>query len=678
MKSLLVAAGLFVGASAWADATTVYERGGSGTAWSTDDVAGSGTDLNVWIGNFVYNADYGLYCSGTGARSSVMTFSHTNNAIQTFDIVFNNLGNTGNAGNYSYLKIGSDIEIQSNQQNQNGAVIINGNSTAITDCNIKNYNRGGDLWTIHVEVNTAKNTVTALTIVGETKTYGSNSKYAHYTLATETPLSNSATYNTVTIGFTRAGGTPAAALTSIIIAEEAQTVTNADYTINYNFGGTTVKSESGTSTVDATINAELPITVDGQKYYAADGATTSITLVDGTNVLNVDLRKANEYAYSVSNNFGTSIAAGKYIEGESAISVSWSKYVKNGDKWYECDETSYSLSVSGALTKTINYTNEADIAYFFECEDLNVSRSPAASDTWSAWSGGKAVRHYSSSYWYTDGLAGGVYNLSVPYKNNNSSATTINLYLRDSEGTLTDTGLSIEGAKQSSGTLSAEGIEIPEGYSLVLNNTTAYNSNVLMDYVALTLVRPLTVAPAVTDYATFSSPYALNFATATGVQAYVAKSSDGSVVTMEKVTGAVPANTGLLLQKMDGEVSIPVVAEGVAPAANLLKPGTGAAIKSEGTTMRYVLAGTGDATSFYCLAEANAAVVIPEGKAYLEVVGAPARLAIVFEDGETTGIKSMNNVQSVMDNEVYNLQGQRVQNAVKGLYIVNGKKVVRK
>ena len=95
---------------AWAQETTlVYGRAltedlASGyTAWSANDVGKSGT--NVWIGNLTYNATYGLYGTGNGSRLSTLTFDHSENAIQTFEIVFDNLVNTQSAGNYSYLKI---------------------------------------------------------------------------------------------------------------------------------------------------------------------------------------------------------------------------------------------------------------------------------------------------------------------------------------------------------------------------------------------------------------------------------------------------------------------------------------------------------------------------------------------------------------------------------------------
>lgn len=658
--------------SVWATPTVIYGRAivtdGDYTAWEADDVATEGT--NVWIGNFVFNDAYGLYASATGSRSSVMTFDHTANSLQTFDIVFDNLGNTGDGGNYSYLKIGSDIEIQSNQQNQNGAVIINGVSKAISDCNQKNYNRGGDKWTIHVEINTATKTVTALTLVGTAM----NGKSASYTLASPTALSSSATFSTVTIGTNRVKGSPAAALTSIKIAEEAQTVTEADYTINYKFGEDIVKTVNGTLTVGATVNAELPFTEGGQKYYAAGDATTSMDLVDGPNVLNVNLRKANEYAYSIDNSFGTEIASGTYIEGEAAINVYWPKYVKNAGAWYECDETSYGVSITGALTKTVSYTTRANLAYFFECENLNVSHSPAANDVSTAYSGGKMVRHYSSSYWYTDALAGGTYNLSIPYKNNNSSATIINIYLRDGEGNLSDTGLSVEGDKQSSGTLSKEGIVVPNGYSIVLNNTTGYNSNVLMDYVALTVI---SVPVEVTDagWATYYTPFALDFTKEDDLTAYTAK-LENSMVTLTKVDN-VPAETGVVLKAAKDTYHVPVAASSTTDKGDLMGSLTEDIDVNNDVMNFYILGMNGSNEAQFQRAASGS---IPAGKAYLVVASAEARvLNVVVDDSETTGVSEKLNVSSEKSSTaVYNMQGQRVAQPTKGLYIVNGKKVIVK
>ena len=81
-----------------------------------------------------------------------------------------------------------------------------------------------------------------------------------------------------------------------------------------------------------------------------------------------------------------------------------------------------------------------------------------------------------------------------------------------------------------------------------------------------------------------------------------------------------------------------------------------------------------DEVEFQSLAEWGEAVTVPAGHAYLKVEAAEGRLAIVF-DNTTTGIND--GQRSTVNGQLYNLQGQRVEKAVKGLYIVNGKKVLK-
>ena len=61
-------------------------------------------------------------------------------------------------------------------------------------------------------------------------------------------------------------------------------------------------------------------------------------------------------------------------------------------------------------------------------------------------------------------------------------------------------------------------------------------------------------------------------------------------------------------------------------------------------------------------------------RAYIEMLnGAPAPSMAI--EGDATGIKTIDNGQWTMDN-VYDLQGRKVQNPGKGVYIVNGKKII--
>jgi hypothetical protein len=66
--------------------------------------------------------------------------------------------------------------------------------------------------------------------------------------------------------------------------------------------------------------------------------------------------------------------------------------------------------------------------------------------------------------------------------------------------------------------------------------------------------------------------------------------------------------------------------------------------------------------------------VVATSKAYLQTTVAAARIAINFDD-ETTGI---NNVNVNHNDNCYDLQGRRVAQPKKGLYIQNGKKLIIK
>ena len=80
---------------------------------------------------------------------------------------------------------------------------------------------------------------------------------------------------------------------------------------------------------------------------------------------------------------------------------------------------------------------------------------------------------------------------------------------------------------------------------------------------------------------------------------------------------------------------------------------------------------------------------IPAGKAYLlksdvdEAAGGATspELSIVFGEEDTdmtTGIENVETKKGFLEGDFYNMNGQRVAQPSKGLYIVNGKKVIIK
>lgn len=184
-------------------------------------------------------------------------------------------------------------------------------------------------------------------------------------------------------------------------------------------------------------------------------------------------------------------------------------------------------------------------------------------------------------------------------------------------------------------------------------------------------------------YATFSCNRALDFTDVTALSAYKASVNDGKVV-LTKVDGKVAANTGLLLAGTSANIPVVPTAEGVdISATNLLKASvteTAVAASTAGT-YHYFLAGTSASDiGFYNVAEAATSGA---GKAYLETTTAlasepaSARVAWVFQDDETTGIKDA--TRSLTTNDVFfDLTGRRVKALRGGFYIKNGKKVIVK
>ncbi len=197
---------------------------------------------------------------------------------------------------------------------------------------------------------------------------------------------------------------------------------------------------------------------------------------------------------------------------------------------------------------------------------------------------------------------------------------------------------------------------------------------VVMEFVLQDATVSTTIASS--GYSTFCSSYALDCANLpSGLTAYQITASDisGSTITPTQVTAAVPAGTGLLLKGTTSTAyDIPTAASGTALSDNkLMGVTTATAIGGDGV-YNYILYEGG----FYRAENGTLAA----GKAYLSLDSAPSgarELTISFDD-DVTGINQIDNGQLTIDNSYYNIAGQRVAQPTKGLYIVNGKKVVIK
>ena len=169
---------------------------------------------------------------------------------------------------------------------------------------------------------------------------------------------------------------------------------------------------------------------------------------------------------------------------------------------------------------------------------------------------------------------------------------------------------------------------------------------------------------------TFSSAYAIDCDNLPdGVTAYKVSAVADSKATLTEVTEAVAPGTGLILiAGTAGSYDLPVAA-------------TGNDISATNKLVGVTVAKTVADNEAYGLKDGKfnklSAGTIPANKAYLPAteVSAP-ELSIVF--GGTTGISEIKTMRNAENEIFFDLQGRKVAQPAKGLYIVNGKKVVIK
>lgn len=219
-------------------------------------------------------------------------------------------------------------------------------------------------------------------------------------------------------------------------------------------------------------------------------------------------------------------------------------------------------------------------------------------------------------------------------------------------------------------------LDLDDAKEYLITFTTDNTGNVRLYEMALFYDESVTAYKSITPaktYTTLTSASALDF-TGSALKAYIAKTAiSAGKVTLTQVN-KVPANTGLVIK-----TEAPGTAVNVPMLTGAADDVTGNYMTGSATSTTAVAANAGYILSDGVFQPASAGT-LPAGKAYLAIAVASApSLQIVFDDidGISTGINAIEKT-ATEDGVYYNLSGQRVQNPTKGLYIVNGKKVVVK
>jgi len=424
----------------------------------------------------------------------------------------------------------------------------------------------------------------------------------------------------------------------------------------------------------------------------ADTRTATTVEIDASGITNT-----NKYTGTSAGELAAIVKAGETTVGNS---VTWSG---NNDEVATIDASTgaVTLVAAGTVTFTASYAGDDDYKPSTSTYELTVTNdNPNAITVWSedfsGYSANDVPKDGDYSYVCTDGgsatkiynetLAGGIAPELLVSKTNGVFQATIPLHNVDGEMTLTfktnntnlvvsstTTGVSLSGDTHAIGGTSTVTISdiAADMTSLVLVFTNSYSSNCRLDDIVLkgSLTTPVTVSSA--GYATFASAYPVDYSDVDGLTAYTA-STDGDKVSFS-AAGKVPAENGVLIKAAAGTYDVPVVATASAVTNEFVGVTEDTAVDES----IYVLYNGTKGVGFYRTTAAS--FTVGAYTAYLPAdVVTEARAFIWFdEEGETTGIQNFEGSKMNFEG-YYNLNGQKVVNPTKGMYIANGKKVIVK
>ena len=435
------------------------------------------------------------------------------------------------------------------------------------------------------------------------------------------------------------------------------TVTKAAiYTASFSVNGTV------TSTVDAAESAAITFPSDPESI----GGKTFVGWIEEGNTLTHDniVTSADMGSGDV-----TYLAVFGDVNGNTTLTKMSSSdtFTNNDNIVIVAVGTSYALyqeTTNSSYVKNYTFDNNAETVKADAKNWITVTEG-STSGTWK-------LGDDTNGYLYTSGsnnLAVSTTNSSefaLAYDNSNDgfTLTTGGRYL----SCRTDLSSNNVNLYRLGGTNTNNGVCFFDIYKFV--NTVSYTN-------LTTSISPVTATVGATGYATFCSTTALDF-TGMNIAAYIA-TADGTTSVNFAQVNKVPANTGVLLYAAGGKTEdIPaLVGDAENVDGNVFVPGAGEAVAtnpSEGT-YNYVLStdSKGENVGFYQAADKTVAV----GKAYIQITtSAGVKGFIGLPDGMETAIQG---IEATKQNDaIYNLNGQRVQKPVHGLYIVNGKKVLVK
>ena len=288
----------------------------------------------------------------------------------------------------------------------------------------------------------------------------------------------------------------------------------------------------------------------------------------------------------------------------------------------------------------------------------------------------KFTTEYGTEAGYTMPLKKGVYYLSFIYGGWNEVGTReIKVYNALKNATVTPSSVTAKDSKAHTTTSSWSTysglVEIPEDGDYILSfyreNTTSQNQICISD-IELKKAASANMTITAVKWGTFVAPFDVTIPA--DVEAYTITGVTGGTINMESVETTIIANTPVLVYS-ESEVNKTFYGKAVSgnPASDYL---VGVYEPTKATAGSYILMLHEGKAVFGKVVE-NDEPTVGANRCYLNVPGGTSSTILRF--GDATGIQS---VEQQAESVIYDLTGRRVDAAVKGIYIVNGKKMLVK
>lgn len=624
IKQLLFIFALLLGgaSSAWADPTVIYQKGTTGYAWATTDF--DGTSEGSWTGDVsaasISAGDpKGLKISSNSEGKSISkTITYSSNHLLIYDIVWQiGYASQASASNIAKLTIGDVVEFQywTRAADLYAKVIIAG-----TTYNIPKYYSNNDNWTIHAEIDTYNKKLVALTVAGlkqkETNVATDESAF-NYNLTDLTTY-----YSTIAL---------------------ASNASFSSLALSFGWGKGTVYTQ-----IESVVVSETPLYAYGINWKSGD--TDMGVFKSGYDVKDATIASMPYYGYMLKDNT---------LYKKSTICGSTDAFI---------------LSLNGQTEYVTGYSAQSGcFVYLKEAEDVE-GMTIGSMNKMDQRCSGKKGAYFTSDVTLTT-LPAGTYKIYSAFQGEGTSTFTFKA-----------AGVS-KWSYEHSKTNSYHNPQNSEEFTLTASSEITIkggSSSVGVDYIYIEQTAVNVSNVDALGY-TFSSPYALNF-TGKKVEAYTAAyNSTTKKVKLSRVY-KVPANTGLFIKGTADDIPVLTGDADAMGTNNLIAVSATTTVnQTEDDNTNFVL-GVDNAsapTAAVFLKAPSGGVSVSAGKAYLQIPTASvptARMAVVFED-EATGISDathLNENGKMTNANYYDLSGRRVAQPTKGLYIVNGKKVVIK